>query len=130
MPDPHTQEQLRAIVDAARERRAEDVVVLDLTAISSTLDYFVICTATAGLQLNAVQQNIREKSREVGLPHPSVEGPSERWLLLSFGSIVVHIMTREAREYYDLEGLWNDARVLSFPEERGTGEQGGVHNPA
>ncbi|AFZ66961.1 ribosome silencing factor [Deinococcus peraridilitoris] len=115
--DSATHTQLRAVVQAARERRAEDVTVLDLTHISSTLDYFVICTATAGLQLNAVQQNIREKSREVGLPQPSVEGPSERWLLLSFGSIVVHIMTREAREYYDLEGLWNDARLLEFPDD-------------
>lgn len=119
-PDP-IQNQLRAIVDAARERRAEDVVVLDLTEVSSTLEYFVICTATAGLQLNAVQENIREKAQAAGLPRPSVEGPSERWLLLAFGgAIVVHIMTKDAREYYDLEGLWSDARVLDFPE-RATG---------
>ncbi|WP_052195573.1 ribosome silencing factor [Deinococcus radiopugnans] len=111
------QRQLRAIVDAARERRAEDVRVLDLSDVSSTLEYFVICTATAGLQLNAVQENIRTKAMEAGLPRPSVEGPSERWLLLSFGSIVVHIMTKEAREYYDLEGLWSDARTMEFPEE-------------
>ncbi len=109
--------QLRAIVDAARERRAEDVRVLDLSDVSSTLEYFVICTATAGLQLNAVQENVRIKAMEAGLMRPSVEGPSERWLLLSFGSIVVHIMTKEAREYYDLEGLWSDARTMEFPEE-------------
>jgi ribosome-associated protein len=114
--DSHTHQQLSTIVAAARERRAEDVVVLDLTTVSTSLDYFVICTATAGLQLNAVQQNIREKAKEVGLPAPSVEGPSERWLLLSFGTIVVHIMTREARDYYDLEGLWNDARAMEFPD--------------
>lgn len=110
-------QQLRAIVDAARERRAEDVTVLDLTEVSSSLDYFVICTATAGLQLNAVHENIREKAQEVGLPRPVVEGPSERWLLLAFGgSVVVHIMTKDAREYYDLEGLWSDAKPLDFPE--------------
>ena len=116
-PDTTTMNQLRAIVDAARERRAEHVTVLDLTDVSSTLEYFVICTATAGLQLNAVQENIREKAQATGLPRPSVEGPSERWLLLAFGgSVVVHIMTKDAREYYDLEGLWSDARVLDFPE--------------
>lgn len=109
--------QLRVIVDAARERRAEDVVVLDLTEVSSTLEYFVICTATAGLQLNAVRENIREKAMEAGLSRPTVEGPSERWLLLAFGaSVVVHIMTKDAREYYDLEGLWSDANTLNFPE--------------
>lgn len=118
MTDQTIQQQLRAIVDAARERRAEDVTVLDLTDVSSTLEYFVICTATAGLQLNAVQENIREKAQATGLPRPSVEGPSERWLLLAFGGgIVVHIMTKDAREYYDLEGLWSDASVLDFPEQ-------------
>ena len=120
-PAPQTADsmlpQLRVIVDAARERRAEDVVVLDLTEVSSTLEYFIICTATAGLQLNAVRENIREKAMAAGLSRPTVEGPSERWLLLAFGSsIVVHIMTKDAREYYDLEGLWSDARVLNFPE--------------
>lgn len=115
-PDP-VLAQLRAIVDAARERRAEDVVVLDLTEVSSTLEYFVICTATAGLQLNAIRENIREKAMAAGLGRPTVEGPSDRWLLLAFGaSIVVHIMTKDAREYYDLEGLWSDAAPLSFPE--------------
>ena len=89
------------------------MVTLDLTDVSSTLESVVICTASAGLQLNAVQENIREKAQEAGLPRPSVEGPSERWLLLAFGgSVVVHIMTKDAREYYDLEGLWSDARVL------------------
>ena len=120
-PAPQTADsmlpQLRVIVDAARERRAEDVVVLDLTEVSSTLEYFIICTATAGLQLNAVRENIREKAMAAGLSRPTVEGPSERWLLLAFGSsIVVHIMTKDAREYYDLEGLWSDANVLNFPE--------------
>ena len=106
--------QLQALVEAALERRAEDVRVLDLTDVSTSLDYFIICTATAGLQLNAVQQAIRDRAEEVGLPAPSVEGPSERWLLLSFGAITVHIMTKEAREYYDLEGLWSDARDIEF----------------
>lgn len=113
-----SKQQLLTIVNAARDRRAEDVVVLDLTDISTTLDYFVICSATAGLQLNAIRDNIREQAAEAGLARPTVEGPSERWLLLSFeGSLVVHIMTKDAREYYDLEGLWSDAKQMEFPEE-------------
>ena len=115
--DAGTHAQIAAIVNAAVERRADDVTVLDLSSVSTTLDFFVIATATAGLQLNAVQENIKHKAMEAGLPRPTVEGPSERWLLMAFGgSIVVHLMTREAREYYDLEGLWSDARVVSFAE--------------
>ncbi|WP_407569374.1 ribosome silencing factor [Deinococcus altitudinis] len=115
--DATTHAQLTAIFDAAVERRADDVTVLDLSSVSTTLDFFVIATATAGLQLNAVQENIKQKAMAAGLPRPTVEGPSERWLLMAFGgSIVVHLMTREAREYYDLEGLWSDARVVKFGE--------------
>ena len=115
--DAGTHAQIAAIVNAAVERRADDVTVLDLSSVSTTLDFFVIATATAGLQLNAVQENIKQKAMEAGLPRPTVEGPSERWLLMAFGgSIVVHLMTREAREYYDLEGLWSDARVVPFAE--------------
>ncbi len=115
--DAGTHAQIAAIVNAAVERRADDVTVLDLSSVSTTLDFFVIATATAGLQLNAVQENIKQKAMEAGLPRPTVEGPSERWLLMAFGgSIVVHLMTREAREYYDLEGLWSDARVVSFAQ--------------
>ncbi|MGY2893291.1 ribosome silencing factor [Deinococcus sp. UYEF24] len=115
--DDTTHAQLTAIFDAAVERRADDVTVLDLSSVSTTLDFFVIATATAGLQLNAVQENIKQKAMAAGLPRPTVEGPSERWLLMAFGgSIVVHLMTREAREYYDLEGLWSDARVVKFGE--------------
>jgi ribosome-associated protein len=115
--DKITHAQLAAIVGAAVERRADDVKVLDLSGVSTTLDFFVIATATAGLQLNAVQENVKQKAMEAGLPRPTVEGPSERWLLMAFGaSIVVHLMTREAREYYDLEGLWSDAQLVKFED--------------
>ena len=60
---------------------------------------------------------MRVCANEIGLPTPVVEGPSARWLLLSFGAITVHIMTKEAREYYDLEGLWSDAERVEFEPE-------------
>lgn len=115
-PNMQILQQLEAIVEAARERRAENITVLDLREVSSSLDYFIICSATAGLQINAVHDNIQEKALIAGLERPIVEGPSERWLLLAFGNIVVHIMTSDAREFYDLEGLWSDAAELQFPE--------------
>lgn len=117
MTQTSNKQQLQAIVNAARERRAEDITVLDLTEVSTSLDYFVICTATAGPQVNAVHEHIREEALTVGLERPVVEGPSDRWLLLAFGHIVVHIMTKDAREFYDLEGLWSDAEHIVIPEK-------------
>ncbi len=107
-------EMLKLIVDAAEERRAEDVVALDLSNVSTSLEFFVICTASAGLQVSAVVQNVRAKMAEMGIKIRGVEGPSDRWTLMNFGSTVVHVMTKEAREYYDLEGLWNDAEVVKL----------------
>lgn len=105
---------IATIVGAAQERRADDIQVLDLHEVSSTLDYFVICTGTAGLQINAIVQHIKEKTAEMGTKVGGIEGPSERWMLLQYGTTIVHVMTKEAREYYDLEGLWNDAKRVSI----------------
>ncbi|WP_084571500.1 ribosome silencing factor [Deinococcus misasensis] len=105
---------IQLIVNAARDKRAEDVVVLDLHDVSSTLDYFIICTASAGLQINAVQNAIREATKENGVHAVGIEGPSDRWVLINFGTVIVHVMTKEARDYYDLEGLWSDARNVAI----------------
>lgn len=105
---------IQLIVNAARDKRAEDVVVLDLHDVSSTLDYFIICTASAGLQINAVQNAIREATKEHGVHAVGIEGPSDRWVLINFGTVIVHVMTKEARDYYDLEGLWSDARNVAI----------------
>ncbi|GEM47773.1 ribosome silencing factor [Deinococcus cellulosilyticus] len=106
-------ELIQLIVDAAKDKRAEDVVVLDLQHVSSTLDYFIICTASAGLQINAVQNAVREATKEKGVHALGIEGPSDRWILINFGTVIVHVMTKEARDYYDLEGLWSDAQHVA-----------------
>jgi len=68
-----------------------------------------------------MQDNVKEDLKAKGNPPIAIEGPSERWVLMDFGDIVVHIMSQEAREFYDLEGLWADATVLEIeptPVER------------
>lgn len=108
------QQQIRLTAQAIQERKAEDLVILDLGEVSSSLDYFVICTASAGLQINAVAERVRELLKEHGVMPQSIEGPSLRWILMNYGTIVVHIMTKEARDYYDLEGLWSDAKAVTL----------------
>lgn len=104
-------EQLATIRAALEDKKAADVVALDLTGVSDTLDYFVIASATSQPQLQALERNVAERMREThGVRPASVEGPSPRWVLLNFGPIIVHLMTPEARSFYDLEGLWADAR--------------------
>ena len=107
---------------AADEKKATDIVVLDLTGVSDVCDYFLICTAANARQLDAVVEEIEEKVKlNCGLNALSHEGRAgASWILLDFGSLVVHAFLPEARDYYRLERLWGDAPQVDFgltPEE-------------
>lgn len=119
MPEPATvtvPEEVRLIVDALDDKRAKDIVVLDLTTLSATLDYFIVATGESSLQLAALEDSVRARLKDHGYRPRGVEGPSDRWLLLDYGGIVAHLMSPEARAFYDLEGLWADAeRVTVTP---------------
>ncbi len=105
--------QINIIKEALEDKKASNVVALDLTEVSTTLDFFVIASATSQPQLQALERSAVEKMREAGFRVASVEGPSPRWVLLNFGAIIVHLMTPETREFYDLEGLWADAKRVA-----------------
>lgn len=107
-------ELISKITQALEDKKAERVVALDLREVSDSLDYFVIATGTSQPHLQALQDHVQEKLRDEGIRPDAVEGPSSRWWLLSYGPVLVHIMSPEAREYYDLEGFWADAERLSL----------------
>lgn len=100
------------MVDALDDRRAKQITVLDLSGVSETLDYFVVATAESSLQLKALEEAVRERLKAAGAQLKGVEGPSSRWVLMDYGPIVLHLMSPEARAFYDLEGLWDDAERL------------------
>jgi ribosome-associated protein len=104
--------EVQLIVDALDDRRAKDITVLDLSTASETLDYFIVATGESSLQLKALEDAVRERLKAHALLPKGVEGPSTRWVLLDYGYIVVHLMSPEARTFYDLEGLWADAGRL------------------
>jgi ribosome-associated protein len=105
-------EVIQHIVDALDDRRAKDITVLDLRRASETLDYFIVATGESSVQLRALEERVRDKLEAAGVRPKGVEGPSTRWVLLDYGFVVVHIMSPEARDFYDLEGLWADAERL------------------
>lgn len=105
--------EVQLIVDALDDRRAKDITVLDLQHVSETLDFFIVATGESSVQLKAMDERVREKLKEAGISPKGVEGPSTRWILIDYGFIVVHVMSPEARDFYDLEGLWADAEALA-----------------
>lgn len=104
-------QEVQAIVNALDDKKARDITVLDLQEVSETLDYFIIATGDSSVQLKALEDSVREKLKGQ-LSLKGVEGPSARWLLMDYGYLVIHLMSPEARQFYDLEGLWADAKRL------------------
>jgi len=101
------------IVDAISERLGSDIVVLDMDGVSLLADYFVLCNAESTPQFRAILDEITEQARAAGERPLHVEGQaSSGWVLLDFGSVVVHIFDPELREYYALEDLWSSARLV------------------
>lgn len=107
-------EQARAIVDTITDVKAEDIVLLDLRDITLIADFFVICTGNSDRQLKAIVNRVRDAVREKFGKKPwRVEGdPSGGWVLVDYGDIVIHAFTEDQRDYYDLEELWRDGKVL------------------
>lgn len=97
--------------DLAENRKAEDVVVLDVRKLSSVTDYFVIATGTSEPHLRAIESEITDKLLEEKEIKPgSMDGSAKgNWLVMDFFDVIVHVMRKEVRQKYDLEGLWGDA---------------------
>jgi ribosome-associated protein len=100
-------------LDIARvglDKKAEDVLVLDVRGLTSYADYFVLMTADSDRQAGAIADAVDETLKERGATKVGVEGyESGRWILIDYGDVVAHVFNRESRGFYDLEGLWADA---------------------
>lgn len=103
----------RRIVDLASDKKASDVVLLDLRSLTTVTDYFVICSGGSERQLEAIGDGIIEGLKESGvLPIGREGGANAHWTLVDYGFAVVHVMAEPEREYYALEKLWSDAPLL------------------
>jgi ribosome-associated protein len=100
-------------VDAIAERLGSNIVMLDMQGVSLLADYFVLCSAESAPQFKAILEEVEKQAKSAGGRRLHVEGdPASGWVLLDYGSVVVHIFEPELRAYYNLEGLWKEARLV------------------
>jgi ribosome-associated protein len=123
MSDLDRLDKLALIVQAAQERKAHDLVGLDMRTISSFTDTFIIATGTSDRHVRSVADSIESALKAHGDPPLGVEGHDEgRWVLIDCGDAIVHVFQREIRDHYDLERLWSDAPALELETpSRGVG---------
>jgi ribosome-associated protein len=109
---------VRLCAEGALDKKAEDVVVLDMRGISSFTDFFLIVSGTSEPQLKAIAGSIREKVREATGLRPIAEDgfPVSQWVIIDYGSVIIHIFHKERRDLYALESLWGDAPRLEIGE--------------
>lgn len=109
-----TSEQLLNLaVEAAEDKKAMNVVALDLQGVSLIADYFVICHGNSDVQVQAIATEIRKRVHEAGSEVRGIEGMnSARWVLMDLGDVIVHVFHRDERDYYNIERLWSDAKVV------------------
>jgi ribosome-associated protein len=97
-------------VDLASDKKASDIVLLRMAEVTTMADYFVIASGRSDRQVQALSEAIVDELRDEGIKPIGVEGQaSARWVLLDYGSVIVHLFAPEEREYYGLERLWSNA---------------------
>jgi ribosome-associated protein len=102
---------------AALDKKAVDLVVLDVTGLTSIADYLVICTGRSDRQVQAIATAIDEELRKRGVRPIAVEGMTRgQWVLLDYTDVIVHVFYKPVREFYDLERLWEHAPRVQLPE--------------
>lgn len=112
------QQVARKIAAAASDKKARDILLLNMENLSPLTDYFIIASADNVTLVKAVADNIEEKLVEEGILPSHTEGYAEgRWILMDYGDCVAHIFLEEDRDFYNLEQLWADAPSESFAEE-------------
>lgn len=107
---------LQVVYKALDDKRAEDIVILNMKNISLLADYFIICHGNSDRQIQAIAREVKEKAEENGFDVRRIEGyDSARWILIDLGDMVVHVFNKEERQFYNLERLWGDAPQIEVP---------------
>ena len=110
-----TLDLVKAVVTALEDKKAEDIKVLDIHEISSIADYFIIANGNNPNQLTAMQDACDEAMYQNGVHAKQIEGNSNStWILMDYQDIIIHLFSKEDRDFYNIERIWKDAKEVKF----------------
>ena len=117
MTDASSWERTLLLTRLALEKKACDLVVMDVRGLTSIADYFIICSGRSDRQVQSIAQGLEENSAEDSIKPFAVEGAGRgHWVLMDFSDVIVHIFYEPVRRFYDLDGLWGHAPKAELPE--------------
>ncbi len=107
-------EILTLAANALNEKKALDLAALRVEDLTVLTEYFLLCTATSSTHVRALADETEFKLGEAGVNPLHIEGKSTGWILLDYGSVIIHVMSREAREFYNLDKMWSDGEPIDL----------------
>lgn len=108
---------LKLIIDALEDKKAENIQIIDISEISTVADYFVITNGSNRSQIQALSDNVEEKLASQKIFSKNIEGyNTANWILMDYRDILVHIFDTESRDFYDLEHMWRDGKHVEIAE--------------
>ena len=106
-------ELVHAVVDVIEGKKATNILTLDMRDVTLLADYYVLCDGSSTRQIGSIADELQEELKHKGSKLALMEGtPDSGWMLIDFGSVIVHIFSPEQRAYYQLEELWQDAPIM------------------
>ena len=116
--EPDSRTRALRCVNAALEKKAKDLVILNVKEISAFADYFIICSGTSDRQVRAIAAAIQENLKTADILPLGVEGEAAgQWVLMDYDDVIIHIFLDPVRTFYDLERLWSEAPRMDVPDE-------------
>jgi ribosome-associated protein len=111
-------ERVLLCVNASLQRKAKDLIILNVKEYSSIADYFIICSGTSDRQVHAIAASIQENLKEYGILPLGIEGERlGKWVLMDYADVIIHIFYEPIREFYDIERLWSDVPLMEVGDD-------------
>ena len=112
-PLKRTNKNIRSVIDLLLEKKAHNILVLDVRKVSGITDFIIIAGGSSDRQLNTIADNLLKSFKQKPLGHEGLSAPGSRWIVIDYGSMIIHLIHDDLRSYYNIEGLWPEAKELT-----------------
>ena len=116
--EPSSRARALRCVNASLEKKAKDLIILNVKEISAFADYFIICSGTSDRQVRAIAAAIQENLKKAGILPLGIEGEAAgQWVLMDYDDVIIHVFLESVRTFYDIERLWSEASRMDIPDD-------------